>query len=119
MTLKELYESVGGDYEDISSRFGNDEMIEMFVDMFAKEPSFGLLKEAMGRDDMADAFTQAHTLKGVSANIAFTRLKDLASELTELLRNGKDTEGAKALFPQVQACYEETIQAINTYKERK
>ena len=117
MTLKELYDNVGGDYEDIYSRFGNEDMIRMFIDMFVREPSFGQLKEAMATDDMEAAFTMAHTMKGVCANIAFTRLQKLASEITEDLRGGKDVPAARELFPTLERCYDETLQMIQKYKE--
>ena len=117
MTIKELYEAVGGDYEDIYSRFGNEEMIKMFLDMFLREPSFGKLKEAMEADDMETAFAMAHTVKGVCANIAFKRLQELSSELTEDLRGGKDIAAAKELFPRALACYEDTVNMIKEYKE--
>ena len=117
MTIKEMYDKVGGGYEEIFGRFGQDSLIDMFLGAFAEEPSFGQLKAVMEKDDMTEAFKMAHTLKGVCDNISFARLREDAYTITEALRNGKDIPLAKELFVKFEADYNETIAAIKEYQE--
>ena len=66
-----------------------------------------------------EAFRAAHTLKGVSANLGFSRLLASAGELTELLR--AETESipgrAAALLEEVKQDYELTVSVIRAYLE--
>lgn len=64
---------------------------------------------------MEEAFRAAHTLKGVSQNLAFTPLVKSVSALTEQLRNrteyGDDIE---PLLQQVKEDYNNTLSMINS-----
>ena len=66
-----------------------------------------------------EAFRAAHTLKGVSANLGFSRLLASAGALTELLREEAETipGGAAALLEEVKQDYEVTVSAIRAYLE--
>ena len=39
MTIKECYEAMGGDYEDVLKRLMNEARIQKFALMFKKDPS--------------------------------------------------------------------------------
>lgn len=111
MTVQEFYEAIGGSYQEALSRLMNDGMITRFVQKFPKDPSFGELKTSLEANDTETAFRQAHTLKGVCANLALGRLTKSASEITEMLRGG-DLESAKAYFPNVDADYAYVMDCI-------
>ena len=112
MTVKEFYEQIGGGYEDAMSQLRKEERIAKYLGMFLRDDSFAMLKEGMESGDMEKAFRGAHTLKGVSANLALKRLKEAVSELTEDLRGGKDLEHARAAYPGTAALYEQAVLAI-------
>ena len=83
---KEFYEKIGGDYTDAQNRLMRDSLIRKFVLKFPNDKNFGALKEAVNNERWDDAFTYAHTLKGVSLNLAFARLSAAMVTLSDLLR---------------------------------
>ena len=58
---------------------------------------------------MDAAFSAAHTLKGVCGNLSMKRMFDIASEMTEFLRE-KDMDSARQMMPKL----EEEHQKIKT-----
>ena len=86
MTLKECYTALCGNYDEALSRLMNERLMERFLQKFLSDPSFKEIKDAFDNKDGEKAFRGAHTLKGVSANLAFTKLSTSSSLLTEALR---------------------------------
>ncbi|MGN0661890.1 MAG: Hpt domain-containing protein [Faecalibacterium sp.] len=118
MTLEECYHVLGGNYAEAAARFPSQHMIEKFVLKFLEDKSFAELCVAFAADDRETAFRAAHTLKGVCANLSFTRLFGAASQLTEELRRGEAEIPASA-FPRmelVRVDYEATVEAIRAYQ---
>ena len=97
MTIQDAYAITGSNYSDVLGRLVRDTLVEKFALRFVQDDSFALLKESLANDDCATAFRAAHTLKGVCANLGFTRLRETAGQLTELLRAGT-LEGTEPLF---------------------
>lgn len=97
MTLKNLYDAIGASYDDTIERLMSADFLLRFVRKFPDDPSFAALKVALARGSTEEAFRAAHTLKGVCANLGFTRLRETAAQLTELLRAGT-LEGTEPLF---------------------
>ena len=116
MTVKEVYAAIGGSYEDAMGLMRKEERVSKYLGMFLRDDSYQALKDGMDSGDMDKAFRGAHTLKGVTANLALDRLREAASALTEDLRGGKDIEKAKADWPKVTEIYEETIRVIREFK---
>lgn len=98
MTIKECYEAMGGDYEDVLKRLMNEARIQKFALMFKKDPSMSQLTQAMDAGDVETAFRAAHTLKGICANLGFKSLFEVSYDITEALRAG-DMEQAKVMWP--------------------
>ncbi len=115
MTLKQLYNSIVGDYDDVVKRLISEELVSRFVVKFVADDSFSVLNEGMRERDAEKAFRGAHTLKGVAQNLGFTALGKSAAELTEVLRGGAFTTNADELFEKVKADYENVISAIKEY----
>ena len=111
MTIKECYEAMGGDYEDVLKRLMNEARIQKFALMFKKDPSMSQLTQAMDAGDVETAFRAAHTLKGVCVNLGFDKLFSVSSALTEKLR-AKELDGTDEMFEKVKEQYEITIGAI-------
>ena len=112
MDTKTIYEMIGGDYEEALGRLRKPERVEKFLKLFLKDTTFSELKASMEAGDLETAFRAAHTAKGVCANLSLERLRAKASDLTEDLRDGHDPEHAKLAYPDVEACYEETVRII-------
>ena len=89
MTIKELYQNLGGNYEEALGRLYNDDLIKRFLKMFTANDFSTSLKRALDAKDARAIFEAAHGLKGVAGNLALTELYELASSLCENNR-GKD-----------------------------
>ena len=120
MTVKELYDSIGGNYTGALELFMNEKIVLKFALKFKNDKSFQMLEAALAKKDWHEAFVAAHTLKGICANLAFTRLLDSVSHLTDELRQEADSvsETAIKLFADVRSDYELTTDAIRRYLEK-
>lgn len=113
-TLREAYQSIGADYDDVLTRLmGSEDMVARFAGRFAGDPSYAQLTEALAAGDAETAFRAAHTLKGVAQNLSLVNLYEPASALTEALRGGS-LEGADELAVPVAEQYEATVAALAT-----
>ena len=111
MDLKECFDAIGGNYNDVMGRLVTEERVKKFLFMFLKDTSFNDLEAAMKKQDYDSAFRFAHTLKGVCANLGIEELGKIASEITEALR-AKDNDAACKLFAKVTESYNITVDAI-------
>ena len=114
MTLKNLYEAVGGDYKDVVKRLISEEFAAQLALGFLDDDGFSSLEKAMKNRNAEDAFRAAHTLKGVALNLGFKNLGESASELTEVLRK-RTFDGADEPFEKVRADYAVVISALRSY----
>ena len=74
MTLKECYTAIEGDYNDVMSRLMTEKLVSKFVVKFLNDESYNQLVDFMKSENIEEAFRAAHTLKGVSQNLSFTKL---------------------------------------------
>lgn len=116
MSLKECYDKMGADYEDVLSRLRSEVLVRKFALKFLDDDSYANLNAAMESGNAPEAFRGAHTLKGVAQNLGFGPLYKAAAEVTESLRpsetNSGDMEKAAKLMPAVDEEYARTIAAI-------
>ncbi len=116
MNLKECYDKMGADYDDVLSRLRSEVLVRKFALKFLDDDSYGNLKDAMAAGNAPEAFRGAHTLKGVAQNLGFAPLYKAASQVTEALRPSEtssgDMEKAAELMPAVDEEYARTIEAI-------
>lgn len=115
MCLKECYNALGGDYNDVLRHLGSEKLVEKFVLKFPEDDSFSKLTDALKEKNLSEAFRAAHTIKGISLNLSFTSLFEPASGVTEALRNN-DLEEALRLFPQLEAGYHHIVSVITQYR---
>lgn len=115
MTISEMYNVIGGDFQKIMGLFGGSEaMVKKFCIKFTQDSSYENLCKYVAEGNTVEAFRMAHTLKGICQNLCFDRLGASSIKITESLRNAENTEAAKLLLPEVTADYELTA---NTIKE--
>ena len=72
----------------------------------------------MEAKDYSEGYSQAHALKGVAANLAFTELQAKASALTDQLRP-QTAQADAALLAEVEKAYALVVDTINAYKAEK
>ena len=112
MTVKECYEKMGANYENVLSRLGGSEdLVKRFALKFLNDSSYQNLEQQLQNKDVEEAFRAAHTLKGVCLNLGFDNLFTVSSDLTEKLR-AKELDGADELFEKVKEQYEITVEAL-------
>ena len=111
MTVKECYEMMGADYDDVFGRLRKDERIKKFATKFLDDQSYTLLFDSLEQKNYDEAFRASHTIKGICQNLGFKKLYESSHELTELLRGGQH-DGFDNLLEQLKEDYALTIQAI-------
>lgn len=111
MNIKECYDSIGADFEDVLGRLGSEKLIERFALKFLDDDSYNNLKVALAEKNAENAFRAAHTLKGVCLNLGLKNLYIVSSDLTEKLRGGS-LDGADELFKKVREQYDITVNAL-------
>ncbi len=111
MNIKEFYDAVGANYNDVLTRLNNESLVNRIVKKFDEDPSFKQLEDALNRQDTDLAFRAAHTLKGICLNLGFDQLSKDAVEITEILRAGK-FDGTKELFDSLKKSYNNTIEKL-------
>lgn len=121
MTVEELYQTIGGDYEEAKSRLSMDTLIGRFVTKFVEDGSCAALFDAWDAGDDKAAFEAAHRAKGVCANLALNRLTEPASEICEALRPGNEALRARtdvdALVGELKVAHADTIAAIKAFSD--
>ena len=117
VTMEECYQALDGNYAEASTRFPNSRLIEKFIGKFLEDPSFETLCAQMKAGNRPEAFRCAHTLKGVCANLGFSRLLKSAGQLTDELRAETATipDTAVSLLEDVRHDYQITVDAICRY----
>lgn len=116
MTLRECYEQLGGDYNGAIGRMMSERLVNKIALKFLDDKSYELLQTSLAEENYEEVFRAAHTLKGVCANLSFTKLYESSSLLTEAVRSGRTPE-ADAYVTQVNADYAQTIDVLRRYAE--
>lgn len=88
--FEDVFKSYGADYEKTIGRFlGNRAMYMKFLKKLSSDESLQRMGDALASNQMDDAFREAHTLKGVAANLGLTPLYNALSEIVTSLRTGE------------------------------
>lgn len=104
----------GVNIETAMERFmGNEELFVRFLKKLHQDNSYELLKTAMAEKRYKDAFTAAHTLKGLCGNLSLDSLFKIVDKEVEFLRNDRYEE-AEQVQPELVKEYEKIIQIIDT-----
>lgn len=113
MTIKELYDVIGGNYEDLMTRIPKENMIERFVRKYVDCKEFDKLAEAYEAKDYKRLFETSHNLKGMSANLSFSKINKTITEICEAVRKGEPKIDLSELMATAQKDYELLVNTIN------
>ena len=113
MLTIEALRAYGADVDDGMKRCLNNEAfyLRMVDKVKVNLDSCGELKEAVEAKDLDKAFSIAHALKGVLANLSLTPMLTPVSEITELLRSKTDMDYS-ALISEILARKDELKELI-------
>lgn len=114
MNIQEVYTELQGDYEDARRRLMNEPMVIRFVKKFPDDPSMQQLRDAVAAEDIETSFRAVHTLKSVAGVLGFTKLFQVAVNLTEQLRPRLD-QADKELLAAVEKEYQHTMDVLHKY----
>lgn len=118
MNLKECYENLGGNFDEVLGRLRREQLVEKFIYKFLDDKSFDLFKESIESKDYDEALRAVHTIKGICQNLSFSSLYESSSLITQAL---KDNNYQKAIdsIPLMSENYHRVINSIKLYKEHK
>ena len=121
MTLKELYQEIGADYDQAMRVMRVEKLVDKHIRKFANNGVIDKLLEAGKTLDPTQCFEAAHAAKGVCANLGLTHLAQAASEISEEFRPGNarklsDADVADRLRD-VETIYRKTAAGIRKYVE--
>lgn len=121
MTMEECYQELGGNYAEVCKLLSNPSLIERFTARFLDDHSYCDLCRELENGNREAAFRAAHTLKGVCANLSFTRLMETVSRLMEVLRPEADRipDAAVELLEDVKQDYQLTVDTIREYQRER
>ncbi|MBQ6757301.1 MAG: Hpt domain-containing protein [Oscillospiraceae bacterium] len=120
MTVQELYEKIGGDFNAAKKILPSDALVARFVVKLLKDGSIQKLRDGVAAGDSKAIFEGAHALKGVTANLGLTTLSDLAAEIADEYRPGRertlsdDELGAK--IDELNAKFDSTSEEIERFQ---
>lgn len=120
MTIQELYDQIGGNYDHAVQIMRMDKMISKYLLKLSDSDVCDKLKEAAGSMDPGDLFESAHAMKGVCANLGLDDLAAAVSEVTEEYRPGAgrklSDDEVKAKLDEIFSKFEKTKAGIEEYK---
>ena len=109
MTIKECYEAMGDNYDNVLKRFALK---------FLNEKSYQNIKEYYAKQDIDEVFMAAHTLKGVCLNLGFDSVFEPSSQITEILRAGS-FDGCEKYMPELDEKYNKLIGVLEEFQKSK
>ena len=120
MTLRELYQEIGGDYDQAAKVLRVEKLIDKHIRKFNKNGVVEQLLEAGKSGDANRIFEAAHAAKGVCGNLGLKNLSDMASEIAEEYRPGNARSLSDAQvgdkLAEIAALYRRTAEGIRQYE---
>lgn len=121
MTLQELYEKIGGDYEQAQRVLRMDKLIDKHIKKLTKNGVIDDLLAAGDTMDPVQLFESAHAVKGVCANLGLVSISDAASRISEEYRPGNDRmmsdDEVRAILGEISEMYRKTAEGIEEYSK--
>lgn len=114
--MKDKLMAVGVNYDEVLKRFmGKEDFYLRMLKKFLDDKNYGELKQAVEDKNWKDAFTYAHTVKGLCGNLGLGGIMDYAGPLTEELRSEPyDEENILNYMTQVTKAYDKTVEVIRS-----
>lgn len=118
MTIQEIYKELKADYNDVLSRFKNDERIEKYLRKLVQMNDFEELEQSLANKNYEDAFRYVHNIKGMSINMGISSLIGASDELCELLREGNPQTDIEPYFERVSIEYKRITHVVEKLRTK-
>lgn len=114
--MKEKLVEIGVEYDEVLKRFmGKEDFYLRMLKKFLDDKNYDGLKQAVEQKNWPEAFTYAHTVKGLCGNLGLGGLLDYVVPLTEEVRSEPyNEENIMNYMSNVSAAYEKTVEAIRS-----
>ena len=115
MTVKEFYEKLGGNYEEVVKRLMKEERVVKYLNKFLDNTDLDNLDNFLEEKNYPEAFRTVHSIKGVALNLNLDPLAEVSSVLCEELRNGEPQVDISNMLVDVKEKYKETKELIEEF----
>ena len=123
MTIKELYDRIGGNYDQAVRVMKSDRLIDKYVRKLTASQVAESLAEAGKTMDPVKLFESAHAMKGVCSNLGLESLANAVNEITEEFRPGNTRRlsdaDVQSRLDAIAKQYEITAEGIRDYEQGK
>jgi len=120
MTIQQLYEKIGGNYDQAVRVMKKDKLIDKYVRKLKDSDVGTQLAQAGETMDGEKLFESAHAMKGVCANLGLDALAGAADEITEEFRPGNprklSDDAVREKLDSILLRYRATVQGIAEYE---
>ena len=120
MTIQQLYEKIGGNYEQAVRVMKKDKLIDKYIRKLGSSDVGEKLAQACEAMDAEKLFESAHAMKGVCANLGLDVLASAADEITEEFRPSNPRKLSDAVVREkveaVLTRFRNTLQGIEAYE---
>ena len=120
MTIQQLYEKIGGNYEQAVRVMKKDKLIDKYIRKLRSSDVGDMLARAGETMDAGKLFESAHAMKGVCSNLGLDALASAADEITEEFRPGNARKLSDAAVREkvedVLTRFRNTVQGIAEYE---
>lgn len=112
VTLREFYDMVGGNYDDVVGRLLMEDRIVKYLKKFKDSSDYDQMIAAVEKQEWDVVFRMSHNLKGMCQNLGLDRLAGVSSELCEQVRHGAPTVDIKPYVEATTEEYDKNVGAI-------
>lgn len=121
MTIQELYERIGGNYDQAVRVMKSERLIDKYIRKLKDSKVGETLAEAGESMDAVKLFESAHAMKGVCSNLGLDALAKAADEITEEFRAGNSRklsdDEVRRRLDAIAERYRTTEEGIRAYEE--
>ena len=120
MTIQQLYDRIGGNYEHAVRIMKKDKLIDKYVRKLKDSNVGDALAQAGETMDAVKLFESAHAMKGVCSNLGLDALAKATDEITEEFRAGNprtlSDDQVREKVSAILQRYRQTVQCIAEYE---
>lgn len=107
--------AAGVDIDNTMERFmNNEDLFIKFIFKFLDDDNYEEMLEARNNNQVEEAFSAAHTLKGVTGNLRIKSIYDISIPLVEILRKNTFV-GTDEYFEKMDVAYQNVILVLKKY----